>query len=66
MANFIATLSKLTSPADYLFWKIYVKPAFVLIIYLGTIFTAKDILNALALPQATDVSEIARRNFLSF
>ena len=25
MANFIATLSKLTSPTDYSFWEIYVK-----------------------------------------
>ena len=50
MANFIATLPKLTSLTDYLFWKIHVKLALVLIIYLDTVFTAKDILNALALP----------------
>jgi len=33
MANFVTTLSKLTSSADYLFWKIHIKSAFALIIY---------------------------------
>jgi len=41
MANFIA---KLTSPTNYLFWKICVKSTFTLIIYPNAIFTVKDML----------------------
>jgi len=50
MANFVATLSKLTGFADYLFWEICVKSTLALITYSGAIFIAKDMLNALALP----------------
>jgi len=66
MANFVATLSKLTGLANYLFWKIYVKSIFALIIYFGAIFTAKDMLNTLVLSQTTDVNKVTKRNFLSF
>ena len=66
IANFIATLSKLTSPANYLFWKICVKLALALIIYSETVFTAKVILNALVFSQNTDINEVTKRNFLSF
>ena len=45
-------------------WKICVKSTLALIIYLGAVFTAHNMLNALALPQTTDVDEIARKNFL--
>ena len=64
MANFVTTLPKLTSPADYPFWEICVKSTLALITYSGTIFTANNMLNALALPQTTNMDEIARRNFL--
>ena len=46
MANFITTVSKLTSLADYLFWKICVKPVFAFITYHSTFFTVEDILNS--------------------
>ena len=49
MANFVATLLKLTSSADYLFWENHVKSIFVPITYSETIFTADDILNVSAL-----------------
>ena len=45
MANFVATLFKLTSPANYSFWKIYIKLTLTLIIYSNTIFTTEDMLN---------------------
>jgi len=66
MANFIATLLKLTSPADYFFWKIHIKSTFALIIYFEAVFTTNDILNILILSQITNIDEMARRNFLSF
>ena len=66
MANFITTLSKLTSSANYPFWEICVKTILALIIYLGAIFTANNMLNALALPQITDIDEITRKSFLGF
>ena len=50
MTNFVATLLKLTSSADYLFWEIHIKSIFVLITYSEAIFTADDMLNVLALP----------------
>ena len=65
MANFVATLPKLTSPADYSFWGIHIKSTLALITYFRTVFITDDMLNALALPQTTDVDKIARRNFLS-
>jgi len=49
IANFIATLPKLTGLTDYFFWKIYIKSTFALITYFGAFFTAKNMLNALAL-----------------
>ena len=64
MANFVTTFLKLTDPADYPFWKICVKSTLALITYPGAVFTADDMLNALALPQTTDVDEIARKKFL--
>jgi len=64
MANFVATLPKLTGPASYSFWKIHVKSTFTLITYLKAIFTTNDMLNTSALPQTTNVNEIAKRNFL--
>jgi len=57
---------KISSPTDYPFWKIYVKSILTLITYSGAVFTANDMLNALALSQTTDINEIARRNFLGF
>ena len=45
MVNFVATLSKLTN----LLWKIYVKSTLALIINSEAVFTANDMLNALAL-----------------
>jgi len=66
MANFVATLPKLTSPADYSFWKIHVKLTSVLITYSRAVLTAENILNASTLPQTTNVDEVTRRNFLSF
>jgi len=66
MANFIVTILKLTGLADYSFWEICIKSTFALITYPGVVFTADNMLNALALPQITDVDEIARRNFLGF
>ena len=45
MANFIATLLKLTDSANYLFLEIHVKSTFILITYSETIFTADDMLN---------------------
>jgi len=66
MANFIATLLKLTSPADYFFWEIHIKSTFALIIYFEAVFTTNDILNILILSQITNIDEMARRNFLSF
>ena len=75
MANFVATLLKLTSLAtlfkltsltDYSFQEIHIKLTFVLITYTRAVFTADDILNTLVLSQTTDVNEIARRNFLGF
>jgi len=64
MANFVTTLPKLTSPTDYPFWKIHVKSTLALITYSEAIFTAHDMLNALALPQTTNIDEIAKRDFL--
>jgi len=64
MANFIATLLKLTGSTNYLFWKNYVKSTLALIIYSRAIFTAEDILNVLAIFQTTDIDEVTRRNFL--
>jgi len=64
IANFVITLFKLTSPANYLFWEIHVKLTFALNTYSGAIFTAENMLNTLALSQTTDVNEITRRNFL--
>ena len=64
MANFITTLPKLTGPADYSFWKVHVKLTLALIICLRAVFTTDDMLNALALPQTTNVDEIVKRNFL--
>ena len=66
MANFVTTLSKLTSLVDYLFWEIYVKLTHALIAYPRTIFTVQDMLNTLALPQTTNVNKITRRKFLDF
>jgi len=65
MANFIATLSKLTSFSDYYFWKICVKSTFALIIYSETVFTTEDILSALAFSQTTNINinEVIRKNF---
>ena len=45
MANFFATLFKLTDPANYSFWEIYIKSTLSLIIYSDTVFTAEDMLN---------------------
>jgi len=64
IANFIATLLKLNGSANYSFWKICIKSTLALIIYPGAVFTTNNMLNALALPQITNVDEIARRNFL--
>ena len=64
MANFITTLPKLTSLANYPFWEIHVKSILALIIYSRAIFTANDMLNASALSQTTDVNETIRRNSL--
>jgi len=61
---FITTLPKLTSLVNYFFWKICVKLILALITYSEAVFTANDMLNALALSQTTDVDEIIRRNFL--
>ena len=55
MANFVTTLSKLTSLADYPFWEICVKSTLALITYSGAVFTVDDMLNALTLSQTTDV-----------
>jgi len=44
----------------------HVKLAFALITYSEAVFTAKDILSALAFSQTTNMNEITRRNFLSF
>jgi len=63
IANFVTTLLKLTSLADYSFWEIYVKSTLALITYSGAVFTADDILNVSALPQTTNMNEIIRRNF---
>jgi len=65
MANFVATLPKLTSLADYSFWRIHIKSTLALITYSRTVFITDDMLNALALSQTTDVDKIAKRNFLS-
>ena len=65
MANSIAILSKLTSLADYLFQRIYVKSALALITYSGAIFTTEDMLSTLAFPQTIDMDKVTRRNFLS-
>ena len=64
MTNLVTTLPKLTSPADYSFWEIYVKSTLALIIYSEAIFTTDNILNASALSQTTNIDKIARRNFL--
>ena len=64
MANFVATLPKLTSLADYPFWKIHVKLILTLITYPRAVLTAEGMLNALALPQTTNIDEVTRRNFL--
>ena len=64
MANFITTLPKLTGSTNYPSWKIYVKSTLALIIYHEAAFTADDMLNALVLPQTTNVNKIAKRNFL--
>jgi len=60
MANFVVTLFKLTNSANYPFWEIHVKSTLALIIYPRAIFTANNTLNVLALPQTTDIDEIAR------
>ena len=62
MANFVTT----SSPADYIFFEIYIKSTLALITYPGAVFTVEDILNVLALSQTTNVNEITRRNFLGF
>jgi len=49
MANFIATLPKLTGTADYSFWEIHIKSTFALITYFEAIFTTDDMLNVLVL-----------------
>ena len=64
MANFVATLPKLTSLANYPFWKTHVKLTLTLITYPGAILTAEGMLNALALPQTTNMDEVTRRDFL--
>jgi len=64
MANFVATLSKLTSLANYPFWKIHVKLTLTLITYPRAVLTAEGMLNALALPQTTNMDEVTRRDFL--
>ena len=64
MANFVATLPKLTSLANYPFWKIHVKLILTLITYPRAVLTAEGMLNALALPQTTNIDEVTRRNFL--
>jgi len=64
IANFIATLLKLSGFTDYSFYEIHVKSAITLIIYSSTVFTAKDMLNVFVLTQATDVDEVARKSFL--
>ena len=64
MANFVATLPKLTSLVDYPFWKIHVKLILTLITYPRAVLTAEGMLNALALPQTTNIDEVTRRNFL--
>ena len=56
MANFVTTLSKLTGSIDYYFWEIHVKLNFALIVYSGTIWTTKYMLNTLTLSQTTDVN----------
>jgi len=56
----------LTSPTDYLFWKICIKSTLALIIYSGTVFTTEDILNTLTLSQTTNVNEVIKSNFLGF
>ena len=66
MANFIATLPKLTGAADYSFWEIYIKSIFALITYFEAVFTTDDILNVSVLSQITNINEMARRNFLGF
>ena len=65
MANFVTTLPKLIGPTDYSFWEICVKSTLAFTTYSGAVFTAKDILNALALPYTTNMNEITRRNFLA-
>jgi len=57
IANFVTILSKLTGSANYLFWKIHVKLALALTTHSSTVFTAEDIMNTLALFQATDIDE---------
>jgi len=64
IANFITTLPKLTSLANYSFWKICIKSTLTLITYSRAIFIANNMLNTLALYQTTDMDEIAKRNFL--
>jgi len=66
MANFITTLSKLTSLVDYPFRENCVKSTFALTTYSRTVFTTEDILNVLALPQTTDVNGVIKKNFLDF
>ena len=61
MANFITTFSKLTGPTDYPFWEIYIKSTLAFIIYPGAVFTADNMLNALALSQTTNVNNVIRR-----
>jgi len=50
MANFITTLSKLTSLVDYPFRESCVKSTLALTTYSRAVFTTEDILNVLALP----------------
>ena len=64
MANFVATLPKLTSLTDYPFWKICIKSTLALITYPKAVFTANNMLNTLVLPQTTNIDKIAKRNFL--
>ena len=60
MANFVATLFKLISFTSYSFWEIYIKLTLALITYSRAVFTAEDILNALAHSQTTNVDEVTR------
>jgi len=66
MANFFATLFKLTGPVNYSFWEIHIKSTLVLIIYPRAVFTTEDMLNTLVLHQTTNMNKVTGRNFLGF